>query len=197
MKSGALQKTALLLLAALLSGCAGGRLGQQTAKEKREAARKAEQEKEDRFAPLRLRQENLKSTLTDENGRPIWEATAKLIEVDDQTKTGKLEGAHFTFYDNGKAALEAKAPLVTANYAAKTVKLSGGVEGLSREGGYSFKAQQAEWEYGQKQVRASGRVTLWRDGWRAVGDELIGDTALTKIRLLGKPARLVVTQESK
>lgn len=189
--------TALLSLSMLLAGCAGGRLGQQSAKEKREAARIAQERKQDRFAPLSLRQENLKSTLSDEKGRPIWEATAKSIEVEERTKTGKLEGARFLFYDNGKLALEAHAPIVTADYGKKTVFLSGGVEGISRVGGYSFRARQAGWEYGKKQVRASGNVSLWRNEWRAVGDELTADTALNRGRLVGKPARLMVTQKTR
>jgi len=192
-----LRRVAPVALSMLLAGCAGGRLGEKTAQEKREAARVARERREDRFAPVRLRQENLKSTLSDEEGRPIWEATSKLIEVEEKTKTGRLEGARFIFYDNGKPALEARAPLVTANYEEKTVQLRGGVEGISLTGGYGFRAKEAEWEYEKKQVRASGGVTLWREEWRVVGDELTGDTALNRVRLVGKPARLMVTQKSK
>lgn len=192
-----LEGVLLLGLAALLAGCAGGRLGGQTPQEKREAVRQAQERKRDRFAPIRLRQENLRSTLSDERGRPIWEAAARFVEIDEPSKTGRLEGARFVFYENGKAALEARAPLVTANYEKRTVRLSGGVEGVSRAGGYGFRAQQAEWGYEKKQVRATGDVTLWRAEWRAVGDELVGDTALSKVRLTGNPARLMVTETSK
>lgn len=195
MKRSIIRGVLLLALAVLLVGCAGGRLGEKTAKEKREAAQQAEQRERDRFAPIRLRQEDLKSTLSDDKGRPVWEATAKLIEVDEPTRTGRMEGARFVFYNDGKAALEARAPVVTANYKDKTVLLAGGVEGVSRLGGYGFRAQQAEWDYEKNQVTASGGVTLWREEWRVVADKMTGDTALNKVRLTGKPARLMVTEK--
>jgi len=145
-------------------------------------------------APVRLKQRGMSISLSDEKGQPVFEASAASLEVDENTKTGRMQNPRFTFYEGGKAALRARAGAVVVDYAKKIVHLDGGVEGNSEASGYSFRADRAQWDYDKKELRAWGKVRFWQKEWEAKGEELVGDTALKRARLIGSPATLRIAQ---
>jgi len=180
----------MLALAALLGGC-----GPRPSHQRKGKPRAEEQAPEKAaVAPVRLKQRSMSISLSDEKGQPIFEASAASLEVDENTKTGRMQNPRFTFYDAGKVAMKARSGSVIADYAKKIVHLDGGVEGDSEASGYSFRADRAQWDYDKKELRAWGGVRFWRKEWEAKGEELVGDTALKRARLIGSPATLRIAQ---
>lgn len=122
----------------------------------------------------------------EENGKKIWELGAETMEVNPQTKIVTLKNLKGILYthDGGKIELTAVNALVDPTTRNLTVDGQPQPRAVTDDGAV-FTAAQMHYDGQGGQFYGTGGVTVTRDDTVITGDQLTGDTGLTKIKVQG------------
>lgn len=128
-------------------------------------------------------------TLSDRQGRPLWEVSATNGSGTAEHGLAELRDVRCRIYSQGKAAMDAEAPRVQADYPHKALLLLGGVRARTADGRRAFRAAQIALRVREEKravIEASGGVRLEMDGVTLTGERLLTNPKLSEAQLLGK-----------
>ena len=124
------------------------------------------------------------------DGKPVWEISAEVIEMDPATKIIYLKGIKGVFYQDNGGRMDVSAPAATMDSKTKNITMDGDVKAVSSTDGAIFTAKQALWSSTDRKLFGSGGITLTRDDTVITGDTIETDNNMQKYKVRGN-ARIV------
>lgn len=120
----------------------------------------------------------------EENGRLVWEVTAKTTAMDTDTQTTNFTEARGKYYLPGGKVLTLTAPRGRYNGRTKNVRLTGGVKAKTTED-EELTSQSLEWVASEDRLIATGKASVSKPGFIVTGDRVEAWQEFTKFRATG------------
>lgn len=119
------------------------------------------------------------------DGKPVWEISAEVLEMDPATKIIYLKGVKGVFYQDKGGRIDLTAPTATMDSKTKDINMGGDVKAVSSTDGAIFTAKQALWKSADRRLFGSGGITLTRDDTVITGDTIETDNNMQKYKVRG------------
>jgi LPS export ABC transporter protein LptC len=123
-----------------------------------------------------------------QDGKPIWDLTARVMEVDAKTKQVYLTELKGTIYRTDGTPIEVIAQNAVADPATRNIEMSGGIELKASDG--TFHADQGRYLAKDRRIFASGSIRATKEDYILTANELETDDQFDQIVIRGN-ARIV------
>ncbi|MCL5037204.1 MAG: LPS export ABC transporter periplasmic protein LptC [Chloroflexi bacterium] len=115
-----------------------------------------------------------------------WEINAGQIEINEETKTGRVLDIKCNFYGKSdEPILKVEAPLAELDMATESVVFKGKVKVLSTQGEGTLDVGALRWDGKKKIIVGSSGVRIDRNGTLVTADEIYTNPELTDFKLKG------------
>jgi len=118
------------------------------------------------------------------NGKRIWELSARVIEVDTQTKLVYLQDVKAVIYREKGDSIAVTAREAIANPTTRDMEMTGDVKAVASDGP-TFSGPKVQYFAKEKRIVASGGIRLTREDIVATGDELETDDRIELVKVKG------------
>ena len=120
----------------------------------------------------------------EEDGKKIWELTAKTIEIDPVTKNTILKDVQGSFYQKNGEIIKLVAPEAVYDVNNRDIIINGLVK-VDSSNGSALKADKLQWQAKEGKLIGDGNVVLTKENTVLSGDHIIAEDGLTKVKVQG------------
>lgn len=123
-----------------------------------------------------------------QDGKPIWDLTARVMEVDAKTKKVYLTELKGNIFRTDGTRIEVTAQTAVADPTTRDIEMSGGIDMKASDG--TFHAEQGRYVAKDRRIFATGAVRATKDEYTLTANELETDDRFDQIVIRGN-ARIV------